>query len=258
MSVTSWPEIVEKFKPILLVESDRIVFYPSEGDGLIQPQALADTKTFFVSAVSHELFTPVTAIIGLVQMAKDGIYTQEAIEKIEKHALRMQRILEQLVVLSKVEKEDFVPNLVELNLETLINEILEEFSARIEEKKLKLSLNVNTFIRADKEAFKIALRNLISNAVKYSPKNGEVKIHLEKEDVLLIEDEGIGIPESELKNVTARFYRASNVRAVPGSGLGLAIVKHILRRLNIIWAIHSKLNQGTKVFIKIERIDQLK
>lgn len=257
MSVTSWPEIVEKFKPILLVESDRIVFYPSKGEGLIQPQALTDTKTFFVSAVSHELFTPVTAIIGLVQMAKDGIYTQEAIQKIEKHALRMQRILEQLVVLSKVEKEDFVPNLIELNLETLINEVLEEFKGRIEEKNLKLSLNANTFIEADREAFKIALRNLISNAVKYSPKDGKVKIHLEK-NVLMIEDEGIGIPESELKNVTARFYRASNVRAVPGSGLGLAIVKHILRRFNVIWAIHSKLNKGTRVFIKIERTDQLK
>lgn len=257
MSVTSWPEIVEKFKPILLVESDKIVFYPSEGEGLIQPQALTDTKTFFVSAVSHELFTPVTAIIGLVQMAKDGIYTQEAIQKIEKHALRMQRILEQLVVLSKVEKEDFVPDLIELNLETLINEILEEFKGRIEEKNLKLSLNANALIKADREAFKIALRNLISNAVKYSPKDGEVKIHLEK-NVLLIEDEGIGIPESELKNVTARFYRASNVRAVPGSGLGLAIVKHILRRFNVIWAIHSRLNKGTKIFIKIERTDQLK
>ncbi|MCS7174639.1 sensor histidine kinase [Pseudothermotoga sp.] len=257
MSVTDWYEIIEKHKPILLIESDKIVFYPSEGDGLVQPQKLTDTKTFFVSAVSHELFTPVTAIIGLVQMAKDGIYVQETLQKIEKHALKMQRILEQLVVLSKVEKEDFVPNLTELNLETLIKEILEEFKGRIEEKNLSFSINTRGLIKVDREAFKIALRNLISNAVKYSPHGGEIKIHFEK-NVLSIEDRGVGIPESELKNVTARFYRASNVRTVPGSGLGLAIVKHILRRFNIVWAIHSKLNQGTKVFIKIERIDQSK
>ncbi|MEN3007883.1 HAMP domain-containing sensor histidine kinase [Pseudothermotoga sp.] len=257
MSVTDWCEIIEEHKPILLIESDKIVFYPSEGDGLVQPQKLTDTKTFFVSAVSHELFTPVTAIIGLVQMAKDGIYVQETLQKIEKHALKMQRILEQLVVLSKVEKEDFVPNLTELNLEMLIKEILEEFKGRIEEKNLSFSLNTKGFIKVDREAFKIALRNLISNAVKYSPHGGEIKIYFEK-NVLSIEDRGVGIPESELKNVTARFYRASNVRTVPGSGLGLAIVKHILRRFNIVWAIHSRLNHGTKVFIKIERIDQSK
>jgi len=110
-------------------------------------------------------------------------------------------------------------------------------------------------IEADEEALKIVLRNLISNAVKYAKEASHVEIKTIG-DLLSVRDEGLGIPEQELKNVTARFYRAKNVRGISGSGLGLAIVKHILRRLNVTWAIHSKLNVGTTVFLELVGVEE--
>jgi len=252
---TNWREIIETYKPLLLLKPDQIIFYPADGDVHKRQQILTDSKTFFVNAVAHELFTPITAMIGLVEIAKEGEHVQEALYKIEKHLVRMQRIVEQLVLLSKIEQEQYCPETVQISLRKLTKDILNEYQHKIEQKKISVNVNLKASIRTDQEAFKIALRNLISNAVKYSSEGGTIKIFSQKR-FLVIQDEGIGIPETELKNITARFYRAANARTFSGAGLGLAIVKHILRRMGICWAIHSKVGAGTKIFIEIFQNDQ--
>jgi Signal transduction histidine kinase len=193
--------------------------------------------------------------MGLLELVKEGDRVQENLAKMERHLNRMQRILEQLILLSKIEQENYQPFVRKIVLEQVLREVIHEYEQRIAQKRISLSLEkTNVMIEADEEALKIVLRNLISNAVKYANEASRVEIK-RRGDLLLVRDEGLGIPEQELKNVTARFYRAKNVRSISGSGLGLAIVKHILRRLNITWAIHSKLNVGTTVFLELTGVD---
>jgi two-component system OmpR family sensor kinase/two-component system phosphate regulon sensor histidine kinase PhoR len=225
------------------------------GDSSTEKQVLSDSKTFFVNAVAHELFSPLSAVMGLLELVKEGDRVQENLAKMERHLNRMQRILEQLILLSKIEQENYQPFVRKIALEQVLREVIHEYEQRIAQKRISLSLEkTNVMIEADEEALKIVLRNLISNAVKYANEKSRVEIK-RRGDLLLVRDEGLGIPEQELKNVTARFYRAKNVRSISGSGLGLAIVKHILRRLNITWAIHSKLNVGTTVFLELTGVD---
>lgn len=247
---TDWDEVIKENRPIILLKPDRIIFYPDEGDISSKEQVLSDSKTFFVNAVAHELFTPITAMLGLLEIAKEGEYVQESLLKIEKHLKKMQRIIEQLVLLSKLEQSEYIPHYQRLSLRRLLREILIEYEEKIKQKRLQVEIKGSRFIEADPEAFKIVIRNLVSNAIKYSKEGGIVEIFSQK-DFLIIQDHGVGIPQEDLKNITARFYRASNARSYSGAGLGLAIVKHILRKLSISWAVHSKLQIGTKVFLKI-------
>ncbi|AEH50630.1 sensor histidine kinase [Pseudothermotoga thermarum] len=251
--VTSWDEIIEKFRPLLFVTSNAVWFYPSSGLPDEIKQRLDDSKIFFVNAVAHELFTPITAMLGLVEIAKEGENVQENLLKIEKHLLRMQRIVEQLLLLSKIEREDYIPTFAEIELDLFIKTFLSEFEQRRKEKNLRFEISVAGNIKVDPEAFKIALRNFISNSIKYSKNDGVIIIRTEN-NFLIIEDRGVGIPEKDLKYVTSRFYRASNARNYSGSGLGLAIAKHLLRKFGIDWAIHSKVNLGTTVFIDLGSI----
>ncbi|MEJ5229051.1 MAG: HAMP domain-containing sensor histidine kinase [Pseudothermotoga sp.] len=252
---TDWHEIVKTHRPLLLLKPDQIIFFPTNGEIDNKQQVLSDSKTFFVNAVAHELFTPITAMIGLIEIAKEGERVQEVLCKIEKHLNRMQRIIEQLVLLSKIEQEQYSPEIVHINLGKLVKDILNEYQSKVEQKKIRVSVDVTTTMKTDQEAFKIVLRNLISNAIKYSHEGGIVRI-FSQQRFLVIQDEGVGVPETELKNITARFYRATNARTFSGAGLGLAIVKHILRRIDICWAIHSQVNVGTKVFIEIPQRNQ--
>lgn len=256
MSATDWDEIVQEHRPILLLKPDVLVFYPTAGDPSTEKQILSDSKTFFVNAVAHELFSPLSAVMGLLELAKEGDRVQENLLKMERHLNRMQRILEQLILLSKIEQDNYQPFVRKVNLEQVLGDVVHEYEQRLAQKAISLALDkVNVMIKADEEALKIVLRNLISNAVKYAKESSHVEIKTIG-DLLSVRDEGLGIPEQELKNVTARFYRAKNVRGISGSGLGLAIVKHILRRLNVTWAIHSKLNVGTTVFLELVGVEE--
>lgn len=247
---TSWDEIIEKYRPLLLLKPDVILFYPDQGESSAKEQVLSDSKTFFVNAVAHELFTPITAMLGLLEIAKEGEYVQESLLKMEKHLKRMQRIIEQLVLLSKLEQSEYIPHYQRLSISRMLREILIEYEEKIKQKNLRVEIKTNKFVEADPEALKIAIRNLMSNAIKYSKDGGTVEIFSQK-DFLIIQDHGVGIPQEDLKNITARFYRAGNARSYSGAGLGLAIVKHILRKLSISWAIHSVIGTGTKVFLRI-------
>jgi len=256
VSVTNWDELVQRYRPVLLITPRSLIFYPSSGDPSSEKQVLSDSKVFFVNAVAHELFSPLSAAIGLLELAKEGEMVQEHLLKIEKHLLRMHRILEQLILLSKIEQDNYEPFLRKIDLEGILREIVHEYEQRAAQKRVAISMEgTNVRVEADEEALKIVLRNLVSNAVKYSKEGGIVKI-TRSNRLLVIQDEGLGIPEQELKNVTARFYRAKNVRGVSGAGLGLAIVKHILRKLNVTWAIHSRLNVGTTVFLELVGVEE--
>lgn len=213
----------------------------------------------FVANVSHELRTPLTAIQGLSEtLIEFPNLAQEKrayfIDVIHTHSIRLESIIENLLTLSKIEKEteideiDFVNESVTLAISNAI------FLCK--DKALKRSINI--ILNSDEEItfmhnsslIEQAIINLLNNAIKYSDGNSEIKISVVKQHndiVISVEDKGSGIPEEHLSRLFERFYRVDKARSrqLGGTGLGLSIVKHIALAHKGTVTVTSELNKGS-------------
>jgi two-component system, OmpR family, phosphate regulon sensor histidine kinase PhoR len=199
---------------------------------------LEDTKRDFVSNVSHELRTPLTAIKGFVETLEDTNEDDENkhyLNIIKRHTDRVIHIVEDLLLLSKLEEKSSGLELEDVNLENLIENILKIFDQRLREKNLVLKLKADKdlpLIKADSFKLEQMFINLIDNAIKYTERGG-VMISLNQKDKTVItevRDTGICIPREHLSRIFERFYVVdkSRSRSLGGTGLGLSIVKHIV------------------------------
>ncbi|MBN1147722.1 MAG: GAF domain-containing protein [Anaerolineales bacterium] len=212
-------------------------------------------KSDFVNTVSHDLRSPLTAILGYVELIdRVGPVNAQQIEFIRRVQISVHNItalINDLLDLGRIEagfdaRKEIVP------FSTIIHYAIDGLRSRIDEKSLDLVLEIPENL-ADVLGNPVRLRqmvsNLLSNAVKYTPKHGKISMraHSEGEQVIIqITDSGPGIPPADQPFIFDKFYRASNVPAdTPGTGLGLAIVKSIVENhLGRIW-IDSALGQGT-------------
>ncbi|MCK8817775.1 phosphate regulon sensor histidine kinase PhoR [Natroniella sulfidigena] len=216
----------------------------------------------FVSNVSHELKTPLTSIKGYVETLIDSKLDYETaqyfLEIINDETNRLERLITDLLDLSKIESE---PNLginQEVDLVEVIKDVSSLLNNKAEEKEIDLKLCLPfeaPIIKGDPDQFARVMINLIDNAIKYTPQGGRVKtiLHVEKKEAVIeVEDNGIGIPEQDLERVFERFYRVDKARTRKqgGTGLGLSIVKHIVRQYNGQIDVESELEQGTKFIIR--------
>jgi len=207
-------------------------------------------KQFLIDAIAHEILTPITSIGGLLYLVKEGIDVEKNIEKIENHLGKIARIVDELLLLSKVEMGNYVPRSRRVELRGVIQEILKLYADRVERKKLEVKVKARGMMKTDPEALGIIVRNIISNAIKYTDPGGKVTISASNKRIV-VEDTGVGIPPKELPFIFQRFFRASNVRDRGGSGLGLAIAKHLAEVLGFEIAIDSRLGVGTRVELKM-------
>ena len=199
---------------------------------------LEKTKKDFVSNVSHELRTPLTAIKGFVETLQEtnsDDKNKHYLNIISRHTDRVIRIVNDLLLLSKLEGAPGNLELEKVNLKNLIENILKIFEQSLKEKKLALKFNASNslpIINADPFKLEQVFINLIDNAIKYTER-GEISISLNSynETVTIeIQDTGICIPQEHLSRIFERFYvvDSSRSRKLGGTGLGLSIVKHIV------------------------------
>jgi len=199
---------------------------------------LEKTKKDFVSNVSHELRTPLTAIKGFVETLQEtnsDDKNKHYLNIISRHTDRVIRIVNDLLLLSKLEGAPVNLELEKVNLKNLIENILKIFEQSLKEKKLALKFNASNslpIINADPFKLEQVFINLIDNAIKYTER-GEISISLNSynETVTIeIQDTGICIPQEHLSRIFERFYvvDSSRSRKLGGTGLGLSIVKHIV------------------------------
>lgn len=226
----------------VLVHEDHVILKPKD--------ALSRMKQFLVDALAHEILTPVTSIGGLLYLVGEGIDVEKNIEKIECHLRKISRIVDELLLLSKIELGEYVPQLRRVELKTIVQEVLALYTERIERKHLKVKTRVRGIMKTDPEALEIILRNIISNAIKYTDDGGVINISATGKRIV-VEDSGIGIPEEELPFVFQRFFRASNARDRGGSGLGLAITRHLAEVVGMNIKIKSELEKGTTVELEM-------
>jgi two-component system, OmpR family, phosphate regulon sensor histidine kinase PhoR len=193
----------------------------------------------FVANVSHELRTPLTAIKGYAEALLDDPDDADAREKfleiIHRHATRMERLVKDLLRLARLDAGQEVLDLGPCDIEGLVRSIVADFEATAVEKQQQLVTHIipeAATITADSAKLHDVLRNLVENAVNYTPESGSIEVTAEVTADRLrfqVADTGPGIPPDDLARVFERFYRVDKSRARPGgTGLGLAIVKHLV------------------------------
>ncbi|MFP4543583.1 MAG: PAS domain S-box protein [Candidatus Kapaibacterium sp.] len=223
---------------------------------LEKERELSELKTRFVSMVSHEYRTPLTIILSstylleiLYEQRKAADFSRN-IKKIQNSVQDMTQLLEEVLILGKSELKDINPTLKSISMEKLIKDTIDETNSMdYKSHNYTYVLDpLNQIIKTDAKILRHILRNLLSNASKYSPDESEISIRSEIIDGHLrvtVSDQGIGIPKEDLNMLFEPFHRSSNVGTIKGTGLGLAIVKRYANALNAEIKIKTRLNEGT-------------
>ena len=224
---------------------------------------LDNMRKEFVADVSHELKTPITSIMGYSDTLLEGEYDDETRTKfltvISTEARRMAKLVTDLLTLSRYDNKKISSEIASFDLGDLTKKCLEKFKFEIEKK----GHNVECFVTAsvppvvaDKYGIERVVLNILSNAIKYTPNNGTIKVYVGfvyNDAYIKVIDNGIGIPEEDLGRIFERFYRVDKARSreLGGTGLGLSIAKEILDQNKGSIDIKSKVGKGTEVVIKI-------
>ena len=216
-------------------------------------------RTQFVANVSHELKTPLTSIKGFAEtlrIVEDYETREKFLDIINKEAERLTRLINDILVLSKIES-NFVCDVEEFLPGKVIEEALDVAKKTNTEKEFNIEFSDDSseFILGDRDRFYQMCLNLIENALKYSKEDGgNVDISSYNEGsyyYLKVKDDGIGIPKEDISRIFERFYRVDKSRKKGGTGLGLAIVKHIVKTFNGEIYVDSELGKGTTFEVKI-------
>ena len=213
----------------------------------------------FSSDVSHELRTPITVILAqsdyALQYSDTLEETKESLEVINRHAKRMTNLINQIMELSKLERQKEIEK-EKINLSNIVLQLLEDYKPLLESKNLNLVYNVEKDLRiqGNKIMLERVFLNILMNAIKFTKTNIEISLTREdKTAVLKIRDDGIGISEENKKFIWERFYQVNDSRNKEenkGSGLGLSMVKKIVDLHSATIDLESELEQGTCFTIK--------
>ena len=216
----------------------------------------------FSSDVSHELRTPVSVILTESQYSLEYADTlkeaKDSFSVIQRQAKKMSELINQIMELSKIEKQFIIPT-KKINFSEIIEKILLDYKNLIDKKNIKISKEIeeNIFIIGDKIMIERLLDNLLNNAMKFTKNEIKIKLYSENENCILeVEDNGIGMSE-EFKNlIWGRFYQINdsrNKKINKGFGLGLFLVSKIIEQHNAVINVESELNKGTKFIAKFKK-----
>ena len=236
-----------------------------------QLKKLESHRKDFVANVSHELRTPLTSIQGYAELLIDSEGSENPnskkfVEIIHRHALRLEKIIEDLLSLSRMERE--IDNSeIEFRHQSLKGCLLSaievcEVAASKRNIHIKVDCDANLFTLLNSPLMEQALVNLITNAIKYSPENSAVKVMARKlghEIEISVIDIGIGIAQEELPRLFERFYRVDKARSrdLGGTGLGLSIVKHVTLAHKGRVEVTSQLGKGSTFSIYVPHTESI-
>ncbi|WP_159023785.1 PAS domain-containing sensor histidine kinase [Formosa sp. L2A11] len=227
---------------------------------LKKEQELNELKSRFVSMASHEFRTPLSAIqtsailIGRQNEAGKETKREKYVAQIKKNVKIMIVILNDFLSLSKLEEGKVQANKELFDFIDFSKTLIADVSTTKKTGKniILVAPDYPLLLNLDPKLMRTILMNLISNALKYSPRNTDVRITIEESDVfvtLQVQDQGIGIPEDEQKKLFERFFRAENAQNIEGTGLGLNIVKQYVDLMDGTIDFKSEINTGTTFLI---------
>ncbi len=226
---------------------------------LTEVRRLEAVRRDFVANVSHELKTPLTSISGyaetLLSDSAEPETTERFLRTILSNARRMQRLVDDLLDLSRIEAGRWHPTLSEVDIGAVARESWAALAARAESHRIQLTLDIApdaATVSADLDAVRQVLTNLMDNSLRYTPEGGRVTCITRRQDgavAMSIRDNGAGITREHLPRIFERFYRAdqSRSREEGGTGLGLSIVKHLVEAHGGRVTAESERGSGTTV-----------
>lgn len=238
-------------------------------DNMKEIQKTDRLRRELVANVSHDLRSPIASIQGYletIQMKGESITKEELntyFGTVLSNTQKLNRLIDDLFELSKLDAEEITPNLENISMAELIQDLVQQFKPIAEKKGVTLEAefreNPNALIEADISLMNRALTNLIDNAIHHTPEGGKVSISSiksGKDFVLEVSDTGCGIPEEDLAHVFDRFYQADKSRSEKqGAGLGLAIAQKIFRLHGAEVIVSSIENKGTTFRVAIPKND---
>jgi two-component system phosphate regulon sensor histidine kinase PhoR len=217
-------------------------------------------RTDFVANVTHEIKTPLTAIIGYLETLQAGAWerpddARRFVDVILNQAHRLNRLVDDLMTISKIELGEVVLHLEEVSLSETTESVLSLLDAKAAAKNILFDNRIRKDLpplSADRDRLIQVLVNVLDNAIKFTPEGGRVIVDAFEKDgmlVVAVEDTGVGIPREDLSRLGERFYRVDKTRSreMGGTGLGLSIVKHLMIAHGGRMEIESRLGHGTKV-----------
>jgi two-component system phosphate regulon sensor histidine kinase PhoR len=218
----------------------------------------------FVANASHELRTPLASLLGFIETLRDGAGDEPEtrnrfLKVMYDEARRMQRLIEDLISLSRIEAEKYRAPDETVDLGALVEEVRDEITASADDRARDLTIDIVAvpLVRGDRAQLSQVLHNLVGNAMKYGRAGTPVTMVLRPAGDAMVQvavsDEGEGIPQEHLPRLTERFYRvdAGRSKAIGGTGLGLAIVKHVVERHRGRLDIASTVGSGTTITIQL-------
>ena len=255
---------VAAFVARVIVEAD---YRAHQSEYVERLERLDRQKTDFLATVSHELRTPLTSISGYLELLQDGDAGEltgeqhRMLEVIDRNTSRLRGLIEDLLVLNRIESGGLKVNIAPVSMRELITHTGQELTPLAQSGAIELDIDAGpdeAIVQGDRGHLQRAVVNIVSNAIKFSRPGGVVTIRCTldrgaRRVLFSCQDRGIGIPADDQAKMFTRFYRASNAtaQAIPGTGLGLAIVKQIVEDHGGELRLTSVEGEGTTVVMDL-------
>lgn len=257
-------ETIARFVGRVMVDAE---FRFQQGEHIARLEQLELQKTEFVATVSHELRTPLTSIIGFLELLKDGITGEltgeqrKILEVMDRNANRLHSLIENLLVLNQSESDNLKRNITDVSMCDIVTTTCEELYPFAQSRSIEFDIDAGpetAIVKGNRSQLQSVVINIVSNAVKFSHPGGVVSIRCSLEEgtdqiQLTCQDNGIGIPSADQKQLFTQFFRASNAtnQVVQGIGLGLYIVKQIVKDHGGKVRLTSVEGEGTTVVVDL-------
>lgn len=232
-----------------------------------EQQRVDAVRRDFVANVSHELKTPIGALMLLSEAVLGAKDDPEEIEKfaqrMQSESKRLSELVKEIIDLSRLQSHDPLVAAYEVDIDEVVKESINLSESAAEARQIEISLNVKSsgVVIGDRDQLIMAVHNLIENAINYSPEKTRVTVTISDAGELIevtVADQGIGIPETEQERIFERFYRVDPARSreTGGTGLGLSIVKHVALNHGGEIAVWSKEGVGSTFALRLPRAPQ--
>lgn len=219
----------------------------------------------FVANISHELKTPIGALSilaeAVLEASDDPVAIKKFASRMQIEATRLSELVQEVINLSRLQDEDPLKNAEVLDLASIAREAIDESRLAADKEQIEIVFSDQDSCRVlgDKGQLRMAMSNLIKNAINYSPASTRVGIGINCEDEIVeftVTDQGVGIPEKDLERIFERFYRVDPARSrnTGGTGLGLSIVKHVASNHGGDISVWSLEGQGSTFTLRLPRL----
>ncbi len=227
-------------------------------EDVTQQKVAESARNDFLAQAAHELRTPLTSVQLYAEKAledchEDPTGTARSLSVINRESRRLEKTISEILSIAEIEAGVHSLKKDDLKLGVIFEQLQTEYEPMAAEKHLEMQFELPPkfpILHADRDKVCLALHNLVGNAIKYTPENGQVRVKVEVRDgelAVRVTDTGIGISPEDMSHVFDKFYRAKDKRLakITGSGLGLAIARQLIRRHDGDITVQSELNQGS-------------